>query len=67
MTNLDERLARLHPALRETFVALPSDPNAPLTPEQIAAVFPHPEVWSDMLDVTRKILRQKQHEEEANV
>jgi hypothetical protein len=39
----------IHPSLRASFVALPSDPNVPLTKEQIDALFTHPEAWKDLL------------------
>lgn len=41
----------VHPSL-ENFVPLPSDPNIPLTSEQLSALFPHPEVWRDVIAIT---------------
>jgi hypothetical protein len=39
----------IHPSLRASFVPLPSDPNVPLTKEQLDALFSHPEAWKDLL------------------
>ncbi len=40
---------KVHPSLQASFVPLPSDPQIPLTEEQLKAVFPHPEVWRDVI------------------
>jgi hypothetical protein len=53
-TEEDDLLARLHPSLRDSFVRLPTDANIPLTPEQLKAVFPHPEAWRTMIEITMK-------------
>ncbi len=42
----------IHESLRATFVPLPCDPAIPLTLEQLQAVFPHTEVWRDMIAFT---------------
>jgi hypothetical protein len=46
----------LHPALRDSFVPLPSDPNVRLTQEQLDALFP-PEnrhVWQEVVSMVMK-------------
>lgn len=45
----------IHPSLWDSFMPLPSDPSVPLTEEQIKAVFPHPEVWREMIELTMKL------------
>lgn len=52
---------KLHPSLAKSFKSLPSDPNTPLRKEQLEALFPHPEVWRDVIALT---LKQKQIEPE---
>ena len=46
-------LNELHPSLRSSFVALPSDPRVPLTPEQLSAVFGGDNCISCVRDIVR--------------
>jgi hypothetical protein len=56
----------IHPSIRAGFVALPSDPNIPLTAEQLEAIFPHPEAWRDVTrDMTIHKLREVAMSESA--
>ena len=45
--------SELHPSLRSSFVALPSDPRVPLTPEQLSAVFGGDNCISCVRDIVR--------------
>lgn len=42
----------VHPSLRDSFIPLPTDPDVHLTPEQLNAVFPNPQVWRDVIQLT---------------
>ena len=48
-------LNKLHPSLRSSFVVLPSDPRARLTPEQLSAVFGGNNCISCVRDIVRLI------------
>jgi len=54
---------KLHPSLRDTFVPLPSSIDTPLTPEQLAAVFPNKRAWSTLIEI---IQQQQQHNTESD-
>jgi hypothetical protein len=49
----------VHPSLRDSFIPLPNDPEVPLTPEQLRAVFPNPEAWRDVIQLTLNSIQQK--------
>ncbi len=44
----------VHPSLAASFVPLPSDPDIPLTSEQLQATFPNAEAWKDMISIVIK-------------
>lgn len=46
----------IHPSIRKGFVPLPSDPKVPLTDAQLKALFPHPEVWREVIALTKRSL-----------
>ncbi len=47
----------VHESIRESFVPLPSDPFVKLTPEQMEALFPHPEAFREMVEITLRKLQ----------
>jgi len=46
------------------FVAMPSDPAIPLTTEQMAALFPNPGAWRQVVDIVlaQDALKEATHE-----
>jgi hypothetical protein len=45
---------QFHPKLSGCFIPLPSDPNEPLSSEQLNQLFPNIRAWNDVLVLTLK-------------